>query len=526
VLSKQPESVDLDKNADEPLTAQEVAVLREHFRFLRENRKALRLKVNANEDLLLNGVREPEQRGVCRHLLGKVERRNVLAAAERLEPARAAKLLAGVIAFSSSIEYVLLFLEKIKQSSSPAEATAALSQGLQRIEFDQVSSAQMRRVLQLMTELFEEKERPALLLGMLESPSFRDAFDKSTADLPEALAHLVLPLRAAQAVILHGKPNTFDSEMLSDGVNLLLELDSVILLRHSAAMRQRLFDLGLESCAAPQHRLHSRLSMLLRHLQASDRGSRDRGLALARHLIAADCEAEARKLLQTMSREHPDFGPAKRWLELLEAERLDRIVLLEQPSDRKDVLGRHARRAGIWLETMGPVWVQIASLDELASHEETAGLMRGLAVPGVAAVLESGTTSRGEPYFVVRNSGEPLDKALTENSGLELAAALRICHEAVGLLSALAAVGVQLPDVDPARFSREPSGALLLTDLAGAKRVDPDVRGVLHFELARACCANVLSRARRYIVPAALKSVVASAKSCAELARGLARSRG
>ena len=198
-MSRQPESVDLDKNAEEPLTKQEIGVLRDHFRFLREHRKDLRLKVNANEDLLLNGAREPVHRGVCHHLLAKVQRRNVLAAVERLDPARAARLLAGVIRFSSELEYVLLFLEKIKQSSSPAEATAALSQGLQRIEFDQVSSAQMRRVLQLMTELFEEKERPALLLGMLESPSFRDAFDKSTEDLPEALAHLVLPLRAAQA---------------------------------------------------------------------------------------------------------------------------------------------------------------------------------------------------------------------------------------------------------------------------------------------------------------------------------------
>ncbi|MEE8201438.1 MAG: hypothetical protein V3R29_09755, partial [Candidatus Acidoferrales bacterium] len=64
-----------------------MAALREHFRFLRENRKELRLKVNAAEDLLLNGVREPTHRGVCQHLLGKVERGAVLSAAERLAPA-------------------------------------------------------------------------------------------------------------------------------------------------------------------------------------------------------------------------------------------------------------------------------------------------------------------------------------------------------------------------------------------------------------------------------------------------------
>jgi hypothetical protein len=55
-LSKRAESVDLDKNADEPLTAQEAAVLRDHFRFLRENRKELQLKVNANEDLVRASV--------------------------------------------------------------------------------------------------------------------------------------------------------------------------------------------------------------------------------------------------------------------------------------------------------------------------------------------------------------------------------------------------------------------------------------------------------------------------------------
>jgi hypothetical protein len=526
VLSRQTESIDLDKNVEEPLTEQEISALRDHFRFLREHRNDLRLKVNANEDLLLNGAREPVHRGVCHHLLAKVQRRNVLAAAERLEPARAARLLAGIIRFSSDIEYVLLFLEKIKLSSSPAEATAALFQGLQRIEFDKVSSAQMRRVLQLMLELFDEKERPALLLGMLENTSFRNAFDKSKADLPDALSHLVLPLRAAQAIILHGEPNTFDSETLSDGVNLLLELDSKILLRHSAEMRQRLFHFGLQSCAAPQHRLHDRLKMLFRHFPSSDPERGERGIALARHFIAANSDAAARQILQTLAQENPGFGIPAQWLEFLDAERLDRIALLEQPPDRMDVLGQHARRAGIWLETMRPVWVQIGRSDAVTGHDETLGLMCELAVPGVTSVLESGTTKEGEPYFVVANSGESLDRALTEDAGLELGPALRVCYEAVGLLNALAAVGVRLPDVDPGRFTLEPSGALLLTDLAGARHADPDTRGEFHFELARSFCTDVLGRARRHIVGAELKSVVSAAKSCAELARGLARCRG
>ncbi len=526
VLARQTETVDLDKNAEQPLTEQEIGVLREHFRFLLQYRHDLRLKVNANEDLLLNGSREPVHRGVCHHLLAKVERKNVLAAAERFEPAAAARLLAGIIRFSSDIEYVLLFLENIKQSSSPAEATAALFQGLQRIEFDKVSSAQMRRVLQLITELFDEKERPTLLLGLLESASFRDAFDKSTADLPDGLSDLVVPLRAAQAVILHGEPNTFDSDALRQGVNLLLDFDSKILLRHSAPMRQRLFDFGLQACAAPHHRLHDRLGMLLRNFPKADPRRAERGVALARHLIAANSDAAARQILQTLASEYPDHGTPALWLAYLDAERFDRIVLLEQPSDRMDALGQHARRAGIWLETMRPVWVQIARPDGISSHEETRGLMCELAVPGVASVLESGATNDGAAYFVVANCGEDLDRALTDNAGLELGSALRVCYEAVGLLNALAAVGVRLPDAGFGRFTLEHSGALLLTDLAGAARVDSDALGGFHFELARSFCTAVLDRSRRHIVPAEVKSVASDSKSCAELARGLARCRG
>jgi hypothetical protein len=333
---------------EEPLTPSEVAALREHFRFLREHRRELKLKVNAAEDLLLNGVREPTHRGVCQHLLGKVERGAVLSASERLEPAKAAKLLAGIIRFSADIEYVLLFLEKIKLSSPPGEATAALSQGLQRIDFDKVSATQMRRVLNLSCELFAERERPTLLLGMLESRSFRDAFDRSISGLPESLSHLVLPLRAAQAVVLHGKKNPFDSATLEEGVHLLMDVGDRILLRHALEVRQRLFRFGLQA---------------------------------------------ARRILQELTREFPDFPVPASWLRLLDGHRLDRVALLDEPGGLTDVLGHHVRRAGVCLETMRPVQVQLADPEHAETHEAAERLLRELCIPGVAPLLASG--SRG-----------------------------------------------------------------------------------------------------------------------------------
>ena len=214
-------------------------------------------------------------------------------------------------------------------------------------------------------------------------------------------------------------------------------------------------------------------------------------ITLAGHLIAANSEADARQLLQTLVRAYPDFEIPARWLEFLEAERLDRIALLEQPSDRTDALGRHTRRAGIWLETMRPVWVQIARPDEIASHEETLDLhwrtrrpWGGLRI-GVRHCEDRRTLfRRRECRRISRSSAHR--KSGTRTRRRHCASVTRPW----ALLNALAAVGVQLPDVELARFTLERSGALLLTDLAGAKRVDPDVRGEINFELARSCCSR------------------------------------
>ena len=523
VLSKKPKPVDLRReDVEEPLSEREVAALREHFRFLRENRRELRLKVNGAEDLLLNGVRQPTHRGVCQHLLSKVERGAVLSASERLAPAAAAKLLAGIIGFSADIEYVLLFLEKIKLSSSLAEATAALSQGLQRIDFDKVSATQMRRVLNLLTELFDERERPALLLGMLESRSFRDAFDSSIPGLPESLTHLVLPLRAAQLVIVHGKQSPFESETLRDGVHLLMESSDKILLRHPLEVRQRLFRFGLQACCAPDHRLHRSLRLLLTSFPRSDRSKAEHGLSLVRHLMAAEEEAAARKILQGLITEYPALPAPASWLQLMDNERLDRVALLDEPLGLRDALGHHARRAGVCLETLRPVWIQLADPEHAETHEAAARLFGELCIPGVAPLLASGTAPTGEPYFAVASPGRELEAVLAE--GVELGDGLRICLAGVQILAALATAGVQLPDARARRFARGTSGALTLTDLAGAVRVEAKAAEVAHLELAREFCRYVLGEARDYIAPMDVAEAIPAARSCAELARVFARS--
>jgi hypothetical protein len=328
-------------------------------------------------------------------------------------------------------------------------------------------------------------------------------------------------LRAAQAVILHGKTNPFDSETLRAGLHLLLDLEDRILLRHSLEVRKRLFSFGLQACCAPDHRLHRSLRTLLTSLPTADRHKAEFALALARHFMASEQEAEARKLLQVLAGEYPDCPAPACWLGFLDAERLADIALLDKPPGLRDALGHHARRAGIDIRTLRAVWLQIANPEHPDSHEMTAQLLSELCIPGVVPLLASGTTPAGERYFVVPGSGEELEPELLGN--LEADDALELCRSAVEVLAALATAGIQLPDSSLPRFTRETRGALLLTDLAGAKRVEIEAAAAAHLELAQEFCQLVLGSARRYIAPRHIVEALSAARSCAELARILAR---
>ncbi len=518
LLAQKNAKIDTEKDADAPLSEEEVEALRRYFRFLQANRKILRLRVNAAEDLLLNGVREPTHRGVCQHLLAKVERSAVISAVEKLEPAAAAKLLGGIIGFSPEIEYVLLFLERVQRSASQAEATAALSQALRQIDFSKVSDAQMRRVLGLLAELFGEQERPQLLLGLLESRSFRTAFDSSMPQLPESLAQLVIPLRAAQSAILHGKKDHFEPDVLSQGILYLLDADDRTLLRHPPEVRQRLFSAGVQVCANNDHSLHRGLKTLLRSFEDSKRRHSELGMALARHFLAAQEDKEARKLLKALSDAHPDFRLPARWLEILDAPRIDRFALSKRSKPTQDASGQHRRTPAVWLDTMRAIWLQVGSDDGVETHLATAQLLNELCIPGVAPLLHSGTTEEGAPYFTQPDPGQELGQALTHKGGLSLEEAMRMCREATGILAALASAGVVLPDAHSRRFALDEGRRLWLMDVSGGQQGSAEAA---HLELARGLCQFVLNRARRYIPPQEAVQALERSKSFAQLARAL-----
>jgi hypothetical protein len=94
---------------------------------------------------------------------------------------------------------------------------------------------------------------------------------------------------------------------------------------------------------------------------------------------------------------------------------------------------------------------------------------------------------------------------------LEAGDALDLCRNAVEILAALAAAGIQLSDASMPRFTRETHGALLLTDLAGATRVEVEAAASLHLELARAFARSESLTARRELAPIRAKGPQAHA---------------
>ncbi len=524
VLSEKVERVDLAQDREAPLSPEEISVLKEHFRFLQRYRRELRLKVNAAEDLLINGAREPTHRGICQHLLGKVDRASVLAACARLDPGGSAKLLSGVIRFSADIEYVLLLLETIKLTSSTADATATLSQGLQRIDFDRVSSAQMRRVLSLVVELFDERQRPLLLLGLLESPSFRDAFDKSIPDLPAELSQIVVPLRAAQAVILHGKRNTLDPAHLRAGVGLMLRADDRSLQRHSVDVSRRLLAFGAQACTGPGHALHRALRVLLERLPKPDKRHSDASILFARHLLAAHEDVEVAKLLKGLAELYPDFHLPRRWLQYLEAERIGRFALSPEDDTRADTLGHSRLRGAMWLDRMSPVFLQTAEPGSEEAFKAMAYLLAELDVAGLVPVLASGLSEAGEPYLVIPDCGPGLDRVLSHKDGLSLVDSIRVAQALTGILSALANAGVVLPDAALRRFSRDANGSSWLMDASGATSTSADQARDLHLTRAKEICREIFDGARSYIPPEELLESIEEVRHAGELMRRLAGS--
>jgi hypothetical protein len=475
--------------ADAPLTPAEVAEMKEHLAYLRRYKDALRLKLNAAEDLLVNGHRDPSERGVCRHLLGKLERTVIEQAIQR-EPLRSdavarARMLAGAIRVTADTGVLLAYLETLAQVRSHEEAAQAFAEVVARIDFASLSATRLGRLLQVLIDTFRDHERVQVLTGLLAAPTFCRAFDAALPTLPGGVAETLAPLRAVHRRVFEGSA-TEPGPLLAAGLDLMLRSPDPVLRTYPEALRTGLVELALEPGIPPA--LADRAAgVLLPSLARGGRAYRRLAFRRAAGLLAAHADDRARAVLEELRRAQPDARAAERWLRALSARHLGRVALDGEPPAR----GRLA--PAFHLDVQRPVWLRTAAASDAERLANEARLQASLALPGIAATVAHGVAS-GIPYVAVAAPGRPL---VLEGAVPDAAPALAIAAAAARILRALALAGVVLPDAAPERFLWEPSGpgTLTLADLDGARPASPDDAARAHAPLAGKLAAHLLGDA-------------------------------
>jgi hypothetical protein len=470
--------------ADAPLSPSEVGEMKQHLAFLRRYKDALRLKLNSQEDLLVNGQREPSERGVCRHLLGKLDRVTIDAAIQR-EPLRSdaaarARMLAGAVRVTADLGTLLSYLEALSQVRSHAEAAQAFAEVVERIDFESLSATRVVRLLQVLIQTFADDERVQVLFSLLAIPGFRRAFD-AASPLPPDVADVVVPLRAVHGRLVEGDAGAAPAT-LAAGMERVLSAPDPVLRGYAEPLRAAMLELAVDP-AVPPAIADRAAGVLLPSLPRTGRTYADLALRRAAYLLARHADDRARATLEELRRAQPGLRRAERWLAALDGRRLGRIALVGGPP----TAGRLAE--AFWLDGQRPVWVRTAAAAEAERLALEARLQDGLALPGVAPVVEHGVAS-GMPYVAVTAPGRPwrLAEPIPPGEALALAAAV------ARVLRALALAGAVLPDAAPERFLATTGAvpALVLADLHAARPADAETAASRNGSVAADLVARLL----------------------------------
>ncbi len=506
---------------EEPLTALEVTKLKGHFRFLRENRQLLKLRVNAAEDLLLNGVKEPTHRGICQHLLAKVERSRVLAVSQTLPPEQAVRLLSGIIRFAPDIAYVLRYLECVRTTSSQQQAGAALTEALKQIDFAELSAAQMRQLVSLIVEVFAERDLPVFLFTLLYDKSFREALDRSLEGFPDVLGRMVRPLRILHQMIAHTAPNRIDFrndvQALKAGVTLLLDVSPSSLAQLPEAARQRLFQVGCDLLRARQalrgevlRDLHASLSFA----QDGDRAAAS--VALVEALVAAGEEPAARKWIDRELSGAGSNTALERLRESLERPRVGMVAMEGAKGDgRLPPPGRWHR--GWHLLRRENVLVRLCRREEQAILNEQILLWRSVVAHGISSVIEA-RADIPVGYIAVELPGAPLHREVKRSQRVDESARRRWAVELCAVLESLSLAGLVMLDGNLNRFNVDQAGHLWLVDLWPLKRGAADQAHDDNLRHAQDACEQLLSQAFFFTLPEDVPRQAKAPKSLGALA--------
>ncbi|TMB39789.1 MAG: hypothetical protein E6J55_22300 [Deltaproteobacteria bacterium] len=469
-----------------PLTPAEVVEMKEHLAFLRRYKEVLRLKLNAVEDLLVNQQREPADRGVCRHLLGKVDRAVVEHAIER-DPLRGdaaarARMLAGAVRLTADVGVLLAYLEALAHVRSHAEAAQAFAEVVRRIDFESVSATRLARLLQVLIDTFVDHERVQVLFSLLAGPAFRRAFDAALPTFPPAVAEVCAPLRAVHRRLLEDGGGPEAPELLAKGMEQVLSAPDPVLRSYAEPLRAGMLELALGG-DVPAEVADRAVGVLLPSLARDGRTYARFAIRRAGQLLARHVDDRARAVLEELRRAQPGTRTAERWLAALDARRFGRIALAGEPPARGRLI------AAFWLDGQRPVWLRTASAGAGERLAAEARVQAELALPGVATLVEHGV-ALGLPYVAVLGPGRPLAR----EEPLDPSTALGIVAAAARVLRAVALAGIALPDAEAERFlhTPPPGPAVTLADLDGARRAEPPVAAAEHVALATGLARQIV----------------------------------
>ena len=460
-----------EQGTETPLSPAEVRVMREHLRLLQRYKKLLGLSLNAKEDLLINGAAAPEHRGVCLHLLGKVDRASVQRALDRLpNAADRSRLLAGVVRFSEDQGILLQWLESLPDSASRTAAAGALSMALDRLDWDGMSAARMERLLEVLATVFTEPhERADVVFGLLHSPSFRSTFEQAEDRLPKPLATVFGPLRAAYDAVVAGTPGNHSHGLVRKGTAMLLSAPEAALLAKPAGVRERLLRAALAAPPADEDADRA-AGALLESFSSSKALYRTLSLERIGELLRRHADSRAQWQLKRLRTAQPDCVEAKELTLALAAPRLGRVVLgcpedwrPRPPGAKKHARSGHGLQRGFWLDRRLPVLVRTGDSDRLSAEAERHA---ALPVAGLAPLI-----TRGRGWLAFAAVGRPLDDLLSRGPAPGRKALL-IAADGLRVLGTLALAGLHLPDARPRRFliTGGESPRVLLHDLGGASK--------------------------------------------------------
>lgn len=479
--------LDLDLPGEVPLSDQERAEIQDHLEFLRRYKGVLRLKLNAAEDLLVNGARPPDDRGVLKHLFNKIDRTVVEQATTR-EPLRSnapdrVRFLAGVVRLNPSLSSLLSYLEALADSNEKRDAAKAFGLVVERVEFSEASPAQVARLVELAKSTFREHELTQVVLGLMSSKSFADALGRGVDRLDDRTARLFSEVSAAHRTVILGEPMPSDDaarEQIGAGVDRLLAVPDPVLRAYPDEVRRRLAEHAM--ARAP---LGRPVRALIDSVPHRDPQYASLALAWSEKLLAEGEDDRARGVLEQIVQSHPDLEAARDRLAALGWPRLGRVAIMPgTPDDRISV------RRGFWLDGSSFVWIRTGPREEADRVRREGELQVRLTVPGVLPALAFGTAEDGTPYVVLARRGKPM---IHDRAPRKLTAALDLARAGLALLKALSCAGVELPDTEHRRFAVIGKTGLELMDLDGARATRPEQADVANALLARRWVQSLLA---------------------------------